>query len=36
MLIFPANVISTFHHLDYQRGTRTGPGPAYRWFRVML
>jgi len=30
MLIFPANVISTFHYLDYQRGTRTGPGPAYR------
>ncbi len=36
VLIFPGNVISARKHLDYQRGTLTGPGPAYLWFRAPL
>jgi uncharacterized membrane protein len=36
VLIFPGNVISAQKHLDYQRGTRTGPGLGYLWFRGPL
>ena len=36
VLILPANIISARKHLDYQRGTLTGPGPRYLWFRVPL
>jgi uncharacterized membrane protein len=36
VLILPANIISARKHLDYQRGTLTGPGPGYLWFRVPL
>lgn len=36
VLIFPANIISASKHLDYQRGTLTGPGLGYLWFRVPL
>lgn len=36
VLIFPGNVISARKHLDYQRGTLTGPGLGYLWFRVPL
>lgn len=36
VLILPANIISARKQLDYQRGTLTGPGPRYLWFRVPL
>jgi len=36
VLIFPGNIISAQKHLDYQRGTLTGPGLGYLWFRVPL
>ena len=36
VLIFPGNIISARKHLDYQRGTLTGPGLGYLWFRVPL
>lgn len=36
ILILPANIYAARQHLDYQRGTLDGPGPAYLWFRVPL
>jgi uncharacterized membrane protein len=34
--VLPANIHAARQHLDYQRGTATGPGPQYLWFRVPL
>ncbi len=34
ILIFPANIYAAIKHLDLEKATYTGPGPAYLWFRV--
>ena len=34
MLMLPANIFAGLHHIDYEKGTRNGKGPAYLWFRV--
>jgi uncharacterized membrane protein len=36
ILILPANIYAANNHLDYQRGTFDGNGPAYLWFRIPL
>lgn len=36
LLVLPANVYAALHHIDYQKGTNDGPGPAYLWVRVPL
>lgn len=36
LLIFPANVVAAFKHLNYQTGTLNGPGPLYLLFRGPL
>ena len=36
VLIFPANVLSAFRHLNYQTGTLDGPGPRYLWAALPL
>lgn len=36
MLMLPANVYAAQHHIDYQKGTPDGKGPAYLWFRIPL
>lgn len=35
-LILPANLYAAKHHIDLEKGTTTGPGPAYLWFRIPL
>lgn len=35
-MILPANVYAAMNHVDYQKGTFDGTGPAYLWFRVPL
>jgi uncharacterized membrane protein len=36
MLMLPANVYAALHHVNYEKGTLDGKGPAYLWFRVPL
>lgn len=36
LMILPANVYAAINHVDYQKGTFEGAGPAYLWFRVPL
>jgi uncharacterized membrane protein len=34
--ILPANVNAAIKRIDYQKGTSTGKGVQYLWFRVPL
>lgn len=36
VLMLPANINAAIKHIDYQKGTFDGSGPAYLWFRVPL
>jgi uncharacterized membrane protein len=36
MLMLPANVNAALHHINYEKGTTDGKGPAYLWFRIPL
>lgn len=36
VLILPANIIASAKGLNIEKGTGTGPGLAYLWFRVPL
>jgi len=36
ILILPANIYAAIKHIDYQKGTTEGNGPAYLWFRIPL
>ncbi len=36
ILIVPANIYAAIHHLDIEKGTYTGPGPGYLWFRIPM
>jgi len=36
LLILPANINAALKNIDYQTGTKTGPGESYLWFRVPL
>ncbi len=36
MLMLPANIYAAVHHIDYEKGTTSGKGPAYLWFRIPL
>lgn len=36
MLILPANIYAAIHRIDLEKGTATGPGPSYLWFRIPL
>jgi uncharacterized membrane protein len=36
VLLLPANINAAIKHVDYQKGTYDGSGPAYLWFRVPL
>jgi uncharacterized membrane protein len=34
--LLPANIYAASRHLDYQKGTYDGKGPAYLWFRIPM
>lgn len=34
VLILPANIYAAVHHIDYQKESFDGNGPAYLWFRI--
>lgn len=34
LLVFPANIYAAIQHVDLEKATYNGPGPAYLWFRV--
>jgi uncharacterized membrane protein len=36
IILLPANINAAINHVDYQKGTMTGNGAAYLWFRVPL
>ncbi|MCF3110537.1 hypothetical protein LL912_17250 [Niabella sp. CC-SYL272] len=36
VLLLPANVYAALKHVDYQKASFHGNGPAYLWFRVPL
>jgi uncharacterized membrane protein len=36
VLILPANIYAAIHRIDLEKGTTTGPGPSYLWFRIPL
>ncbi|MBO9591339.1 MAG: hypothetical protein J7599_00435 [Niabella sp.] len=36
VLLLPANVYAALKHIDYQKASFNGSGPAYLWFRVPL
>jgi len=36
ILITPANIYAATRHIDIEKGTFTGPGNAYLWFRIPL
>ena len=36
ILMLPANIYAAYHNIDYQKGTYSGPGLHYLWFRVPL
>lgn len=36
MVMLPANIYAALHHIDYEKATTDGRGPAYLWFRVPL
>lgn len=36
VLITPANIYAAMHHIDLQKASYDGDGPAYLWFRLPL
>jgi len=36
IVLLPANINAAIRHIDYQKGTFTGSGLSYLWFRVPL
>jgi len=36
VLMLPANINAAVKKIDYEKGTYTGSGPLYLWFRVPL
>lgn len=36
LLMLPANVYASMHHVNYQKGTFDGNGLLYLWFRIPL
>jgi uncharacterized membrane protein len=36
VVLLPANINAAIRHIDYQKGTFTGAGTNYLWFRVPL
>jgi uncharacterized membrane protein len=36
ILLLPGNIKAALDHVDYQKGTFDGNGPAYLWFRIPL
>jgi uncharacterized membrane protein len=36
IVLLPANINAAIRHIDYQKGTLTGSGLTYLWFRVPL
>lgn len=36
ILVLPANILAAKNHVDYQKGTHSGPGPSYLWFPIPL
>ena len=36
ILLLPGNIKAAIDHIDYQKGTFDGNGPAYLWFRIPL
>ena len=36
IMLLPANILAALKHIDYQKATFDGNGPAYLWFRVPL
>jgi uncharacterized membrane protein len=36
VLLLPANIYAAQRHLDLEKATYSGPGPAYLWFRIPL
>ena len=36
VIMLPANIYAAINHIDYQKGTTSGPGVSYLWFRVPL
>ena len=36
IVLLPANINAAIRHIDYQKGTFTGSGLTYLWFRVPL
>ena len=36
VLMLPANVYASIHHVNYQKGTFDGNGLGYLWFRIPL
>ncbi|PWJ59309.1 putative membrane protein [Dyadobacter jejuensis] len=36
LLMLPANIYASYHHVNYQTGTFDGPGLAYLWFRIPM
>lgn len=36
VLMLPANIYASIHHVNYQKGTFDGNGLSYLWFRIPL
>ncbi len=36
VLMLPANIFAAVKHVDYEKATYGGRGPAYLWFRIPL
>jgi uncharacterized membrane protein len=36
VLLLPANIYAAQRHLNLEKATYSGPGPAYLWFRIPL
>jgi uncharacterized membrane protein len=36
IVLLPGNIKAAVQHIDYQKGTFDGNGPAYLWFRIPL
>jgi uncharacterized membrane protein len=36
IVLTPANINAAMKHLNMEKGTFDGPGPAYLWFRIPL
>ena len=36
ILLLPGNIKAAIDHIDYQKATFDGKGPAYLWFRIPL